>query len=472
MYPHLKLTREAFPRLLATRILRNDGDEYFGAFLTKTSVRILIDFVNRVFRLRSCDIEIDGGFSLPCTQYFARRCTAPCVADLCSREQHMMIAGLIRLFLQNERERLTTELLATIGATSDNLDFEEAANWRDVLQNVESFWPKPRQQVWLDDAVDTYGISVTDDTIRVRLVTQRAGKMLGSWEHSFKHLAGVAASEAVGDVVEQFYRFHAPREIRVPLDFAGRREFARALSERFGRNIAVRVVGNRLPPSTIRAFEKAGNQAVLRHLNPKQGVASIQEELQRQFDLKEIPTRIESFDVAHISATAFAGAMAVWEHGELRRTEYRHWLSGENGELATMREILAQRFGEAPEILPNLVLIDGGRQHLNAAVNALKNAAARKFSVLSAVKPRGKHQAVSHFLTEDGQRIEFNPKNEAHRLLRTLRDEAHELSNTTHRQSRDMLHFYERRGVKPLIVPIRFDEKDGHADDLRPIVTR
>ena len=137
-----------------------------------------------------------------------------------------------------------------------------------------------------------------------------------------------------------------------------------------------------------------------------------------------------------------------------------------------MREILAQRFGEAPEILPNLVLIDGGRQHLNAAVNALKNAAARKFSVLSAVKPRGKHQAVSHFLTEDGQRIEFNPKNEAHRLLRTLRDEAHELSNTTHRQSRDMLHFYERRGVKPLIVPIRFDEKDGHADDLRPIVTR
>src|SRR3954449_12698738 len=92
-YPHLKLTRETFPRVLATRRIEDgDGDEYFGAFLTKTSVRILIDFLNRTFKLRSCDIAIDGRFAVPCTQYFAKRCVAPCVADLCSRERHFEVA--------------------------------------------------------------------------------------------------------------------------------------------------------------------------------------------------------------------------------------------------------------------------------------------------------------------------------------------------------------------------------------------
>jgi len=472
MYPHLKLTREDYPRLLATRVIRDDGDEYFGAFLTKTSVRILIDFLNRTFRLRSCDINIDGEFPVPCTQYFAKRCVAPCVAELCSRRRHQMIAGLIRRFLQNDREGLKKELLSLIDVASESLDFEEAANWRDVLQNIELFWSRPRQQVWLNDTVDTYDLSIYNESARVRLVTQRAGKMLGTWEHSLKHLAGVRASEAVGDVVKQFYRFHAPHEIRVPVDFAGRREFARGLTERFGRYIVVRVVGNNLPPTTIRAFEKAKNQAALKDLTSKKDAKLIQRKLQQEFDLEEIPTRVESFDVAHISATAFVGAMAVWEHGEMRREEYHHWLSGEKSELATIREILKKRFTEIPASLPSLVLIDGGRSHLNAAIDALKNVSARTFLVISAVKPRGKHQAVSHFLTEAGQRFEFDPKSAAHRLLQTLRDEAHDLSNTVHRQSRDMLHFYERRGVKPLIVPIRFDEKGGHADDLRPILTR
>ena len=89
VHPHIKLTNEDFPRPLATRILRDDGDEYFGAFLSRTNVRILIDFLNRTFRLRSCAIEIDGSFPVPCTQSYAKRCVAPCVASLCARERYL-----------------------------------------------------------------------------------------------------------------------------------------------------------------------------------------------------------------------------------------------------------------------------------------------------------------------------------------------------------------------------------------------
>ena len=99
----MKLTAEAFPRLLSTRNIADDGAEYFGPFLNRTAARILIDFLNQTFRLRSCTIEIDGNFAVPCTQYYAKRCVAPCVKSLCSIEEYQAFIGLTRLFLQNHR---------------------------------------------------------------------------------------------------------------------------------------------------------------------------------------------------------------------------------------------------------------------------------------------------------------------------------------------------------------------------------
>ncbi len=96
LYPHIKVTSEAFPRVLATRRFEGDEADYFGAFLTKTSVRILMDFLNRVFRIRSCDIEIDGSFPVPCTQFYQRRCLGPCVENLCSRDRHADMANLVK----------------------------------------------------------------------------------------------------------------------------------------------------------------------------------------------------------------------------------------------------------------------------------------------------------------------------------------------------------------------------------------
>ena len=471
VYPHIKLTREEFPRLLATRIVTNTSDEYFGAFLTKTSVRILIDFLNRTFRLRSCDIEIDGSFPLPCTQYFAKRCVAPCVSSLCSEEFHQEIADLARIFLRNERELFVKEISRKIEAASDDLDYETAAFWRDILNNVETYWSKPRWQVWLEDAVDTYEIEVMGDTIRVYLITQRGRHVIGSHVFEFDCRDDAVSAEAVSDVIRQFYTHYLPREIRIPARVPGRRELAESLQRRFGRAVRITTTnpGNRRA-STVRALVRSRNRVELENATPRKTVAEIQMALRGIFELKELPKRIEAFDIAHISATGFAGGMSVWEEGEMRPELFRHWLSDESSELDALRFVVGQRYAEMGDT-PTLLLIDGGRSHLKAAVGALEMLPDNRLSVISVVKPRGKHSSVSHFLTEEGRRIEFDPSSEAHLLLQTLRDEAHDLANAVHRESRDMLHFYERRGVKPLIVPIRFMEKGGQADDLRPIVT-
>lgn len=526
VYPHIKLTREKFPRALATRMLKEEGDEYFGAFLSRTSVRILIDFLNRTFRLRSCAIAIDGTFPVPCTQYYAKRCVAPCVADLCDSEHYLEIVELVRLFLRNDREQFVSAITKRIERAADHLDFETAAFFRDILQAVESYWSNARRQVWLDDSVDTLDLQVKDDVISVIIISQRRRRALGEMVYRFARQDDVSATQATRDVIEQFYRYHLPREIRVSQDFEDRTKLARELGAKFGRKLNIVVASDTIRlVTTDRALDRTKERLELEAISPTADADEVKNELVRILRLSNPPSRIEAFDVAHISATGFAAGVSVWNDGKDLPDDHEHWLSDRESELDTLQAFVADRVARTA---PDLILIDGGRSQLNAAVDAVSKLS-RPPRVLAAVKPKGKHTSISHLLTDDGRRIQFDPDAYAFRLLQRLRDEAHALANSAHRLGRDMMHFYElatmlpslnerdrqellrefgsiraivnqnaeafvnRFGIKkartisedltrfragmspkpqPLIVPIRFVETDGGADDLIPIETR
>ncbi len=525
VFPHIKLTREAYPRALATRILNDDGDEYFGAFLNRTSVRILIDFLNRTFRLRTCTIPIDGSFPVPCTQYYARRCVAPCVANLTDRETYLEIVQLVRLFLRNDRELLHATISKKIERAAEKLDFETAALFRDRLHQVESFWSQARWQIWLEDSTDLVELDVHADVVYVILISQRRRRILGEKVYAFPNSEDADVSPALYSVIDEFYRYHLPREIRVSHDFAGRLSLAKALGKRFGRSIAINIAtdaNRRITAQRVVDVTKA--RLVTDRTKGKLTVAGLQNQLMAMFDLKARPARIEAFDAAHISATGFAAAVSVWKDGKDLPAEYEHWVSDRESELDTLRAFVAARIARTR---PDLILIDGGAAQLRAANDAVANAGS-KVSVITAVKPKGQHGSISHFLTEDGRRVEYDRDIPASRLLHRMRDDAHDLANRTHRLGRDMLHFYELAAIlpsldererqdlmrefgsirsittqdagefekrfgkkkaaaiardlaaarnisadaKPLIVPIRYVETDGEAEDLIPIDTR
>ena len=514
VYPHIKLTREDFPRPLATRILKDDRDEYFGAFLNRTSVRILIDFLNRTFRLRSCAIDIDGDFPVPCTQYYAKRCVAPCVESLCTREHYREIVDLVRLFLRDHREPLLAALGKYIERSSAELDFETAAYFRDIQTSVESYWSKARYSVWLDDTVDTYEVHADDDAVYLIIVSQRGRRILG--EKVFAFAALDEPERVLGDVIDQFYQFHLPREIRVSHDFEGRDQMAKRLSDRFGRRISISIAGisnRRITAERAVAMTKARIELERRKHRPTP--AQLIRRLQDEFGVSRPPVHIEAFDVAHISATGFAAAVSVWDSGTDVPDRYEHWLSDRKSELDTLRAFVADRVRRTS---PDLILIDGGRAHLKAAIEAV-SVLSNPPNVIAAVKPKRQHMSISHFLAA-GDRVEFDLDNDAHRVLLRLRDDAHDLANGTHRLSRDMMHFYELAAIlpsisererhdlfrrfgsirkivqseavleervrndieryrtgaspvsRPLIVPIRFVETDGAAEDLIPIESR
>ena len=524
LYPHLKITAEEYPRVLATRRIKDDGAEYFGAYLTRTSARILIDFINRVFRLRSCDIPIAGTFSVPCTQHYHRRCLAPCVGSLCDRDQYLAMVDLVRLFLANRRSELVEALQFRIQLASDALDFETAAYWRDILESIESYWSKPRWNAWIHgEAVDTFEIEEEPGGLRIYLVSQRGRHVLGRKVFSFS--SNISDADAMSRIVHGFYQVYAPREIRVSRDFEGRKRLAKSLGGKFGRELPISLITrNTRRVTTSRAVRLTRDESELDASKPLTDAATIGRELKRMFGLKRSPGRVECFDVAHISGTDFVAAWSVWIKGHFVGSEYGIRVSREVSELASLAEAVEFRLAGVP--LPDLIVLDGGRPQLGAVSDVLQRTGV---PIIAAAKPKGHHSGVASFLTQSGDRIEFDASSPSQNMLKILRDDAHDLANRAHRDLRDLRHNYElasilpslneaerrdilraagsvnrlvslsddeillmatpsiaRRIVKdlkayrsgrarevlPLIAPIRFDDENGSADDLRPLPTR
>jgi len=473
-YPHMKMTQERFPRLLATRRIEEDENaEYFGAFLTKTAVRILIDFLNRTFRLRTCDLELNGDFPVPCTQYYRKRCLAPCVASLCSPERYNQMAALARLFVADERTLFQSAVTRIIKSFSDDLDFEQAAYFRDILLAAETFWAQKRWQVWLDDVVDTFAVEDTHNGYAIFLVTHRNRTVLGRKVFTVDREDVESADLAFAQIIEDFYRFHVPREIRVSRDFVGRRELARSLSQRFNKDLKIIVVNLATKGiNASRGLHLNRDEHELDKTKPLATPAVISSKLSKMFGLKERPSRIEAFDVAHISGTGFVAASSIWEDGHFVSLEYSFHIAAATTELGALAEGVVRRLNEENVRRADLILLDGGKPQLNAVSKAVTEIADVP-PIIAAVKPPGKHSAIASFLSAHNDPITFDVNSPAHAVLQLLRDDAHDLANRTHRDYREMIPFYELLGdYKPLIVPIRYHAENGGAEDLRPLNAR
>lgn len=471
LYPHLKLTNEKFPRLLVTRKIENDGAEYFGAFLPETGVRFLIDFLNKTFRLRACEIEIDGQFNVPCTQFYRQRCVAPCVASLCDEKKYNEKVELVRLFLRRDRAEIEKRFLLEIENFAEELNYEKAGELRDIWHAVENIFTAKNWNLWLDDAVDTFEIEEADENFLIFLVTMRGRKTLGRRVFALRKTA--SAAEILPAIMPQLYRFHAPKEIRVSHDFPERHIYSDNLSERFRRRVKIVVLNeNNRRVMTERAARRAKFEHDFRQIKPQKSLFEIQTELRKTFNLPKLPSRIEGFDVAHISGKDFVAAKSVWENGKFLGKEYEFQFSGKKSELEVLQQFIEYRFSQNSKFFPDLILIDGGRLHLRAALKGLENLRRRNFIVASAVKPSRRHGEISHFLTETGEQINFNDISEGHRVLQVLRDEAHNLSNEIHRQKREMSHYYELAKILPSLDEkerLRLLKKFGSLGKIRQI---
>lgn len=457
-YPHLKLTvQEPLPRIYRTRRIEKDGAAYFGPFLPASLAEKTVRLINREFQLRTCTDEVFEVYrraGRPCLEYQIKRCAGPCQKDLCSSQQYREAVGDVRLLLEGRDRELAQALEARMLEASDALRFEQAAKYRDLLRTVQALREQQKVMSTSEFDVDIFGYYRDRHQLALQLFTMREGRIIGRREFYWEDLPveGFHPAEFLGKVIGQYYTIgnYVPLEIHVPVDWEDRELLEQVLTEKRGQRVRILDPQRGRKRDLIDLVEKnarLGFEQRFRVTPPDWSKTLV--EMQQTFDLPALPQRIESFDISHLQGAENVAGMVVCEGGELRKEAYRKFIlrTVEGGDdFASMREAISRRYARLlreGRPLPDLLLIDGGKGQLSSAATALASLGLAHLPAIGVVKPRGRHEEISHFLVKgrEEEPIVLEQTSPILRLLQRIRDETHRYAVAYHRQRRAMRDF-------------------------------
>lgn len=476
-YPFLKITlNEKFPRLLITRRPENkiENQTIYGAFLPTGMVRRMLDLLQRTFRLHPCELDIQGDFEAPCPEYYLRRCLAPCVETICNRETYLESVEIVHLILSNQGELALKKIDRKIERLADDLHFELAAEWHDARRTIGEVLKNAKWQINVSAMNDVITLNVQSDAMEIYLTTLRRGKAVGRL--SFQFANNRSKEELIYDFLRNFYQFYAPKQIFVPFDFPERKSLENKLSADFGHKIKIIAqTPDRLPPSVSKTQTLAAHS-----FNYRKGQSTFEknellEEIKQIFNLRKLPRRIECFDVAHLAGKEIVAARVRAVDGVLQKDDDTVWEFDNLSETAALAAAVRERLRllTAKKDFPDLMIVDGAKPQLNAVRKILEEFELKNLVVIGAVKPLKAHNQISHFLTIKNARIEFDKYSKPLNFLQSLRDAAHTLANETHRELHSLVQIFKNNDcaphVKYLLVPTRYAERGGSAEDLSPI---
>ncbi len=452
-YPHLKITKEAFPKVVITRKIVKDGANYYGPFLPASLARNTLNLINRTFQLRTCDIEINGKLPRPCLEYHLKRCLAPCVKELCKKDEYEEAVCDVKLLLDGKNKELADELEQRMWQFAEKQNYELAAKYRDLRSTVLQLGEQQKMATSPERDVDMIGFYRENQRLALQLFTMREGKLIGRREFFWEDLdvESFDASEFLGEVLAQYYSTdYVPLEIHVSQDFDDRELLEKALTERRGRKVRI------LDPKRGQKFEmirlvennaKIAFEQRFRVLKPDS--QKLLEELQEILELPHFPERIESFDISNIQGAENVAGIVVFENGKPNRAEYRRFIiktvEGAN-DFASMNEAVFRRYKrllneEKP--LPNLIFIDGGKGQISAAAAAMQALDLEMIPIVGLVKPPKHHNQISHLLRFGNEEnpVQFEAGLPVFRLVQQIRDETHKTAIEYHRKRREMRDF-------------------------------
>jgi excinuclease ABC subunit C len=453
-FPYIAVTVEdEYPRVMFTRERHRRGVVYFGPYANAKKVRETLDVLNRVFRYRPCEGPKPGRHSgIPCLDFHIERCFAPCVGYISAEDYRDVIDGVIE-FLSGDDKPIRRELEQQMRDAAADERFEDAARYRNRLRAVERLSERQAVERRSMGTIDVIGVAVSTERAAVQVFPLRDGRMVDRYSFHLENAAG----EEVGEVLEQFcleYYGSAPSvppQILVPRgagDTAALEEF---LTERRGSRVEVRVPERgekrRLLELAQQNAELALQSQTFVSETRRQRRVEALEELREVLNLESLPIRIECFDISNIQGREVVGSMVVFEDGQPKKSHYRKFtvrtLDGQD-DFAAMREVIERRFsrlGADPASAdwndsfastPNLVVIDGGKGQLSAALSAMHSLDLPRVAVIALAK---REEEV--FVPGQPAPIVLPDHSPGLQLLQRIRDEAHRFAVTFHRQRRD-----------------------------------
>jgi excinuclease ABC subunit C len=471
-FPYIAVTVEdEYPRVMFTRERHRRGVWYFGPYANAKKVRETLDVLNRVFQFRPCEGPKPGRHSgIPCLDYHIERCKAPCVGYVSREEYRGIIDGVIE-FLSGESKPILRELEAKMREAAAEERFEEAARYRNRLRSVQHLAERQAADKAAVGTIDVVGIAVDGDRAAVQVFPLRGGKMVD--RHGF-HLENVAGQD-VTTILEAFaleYYGSAPAvppQIVVPPDVGDVEALGEFLSELRGSRVEVRVPARgekrRLAELAAENARVAlASDTVTSEAKRMRRLEAL-EELREALNLESLPVRIECFDISNIQGEEPVGSMVVFQDGIAKKADYRKFaVRGQDGQddFAAMAEVVSRRFArvsvpitandydEGFAAVPNLVVIDGGKGQLSAALAAMQAYDLPRVAVIALAK-----RVEEVFVPGQPDPIVLEHHTPGLQLLQRIRDEAHRFAIGFHRQRRDVKAFGSIFDDLPGVGPAR-----------------
>ncbi len=444
-------TRKEWPRVEIVRSIRNDGAKYFGPYGSASKVRKTVNTLNRFFQLRTCRDSVLRNRARPCLQYQIRRCPGPCVLPV-DPETYADNVRHAELFLGGRADELMGELTLKMNKAAEELEFEDAARFRDQMAAIEDSLAVQRTVQTSTVDRDVIGIHRQGESVALTVLRFRAGAM-ENVRHFFLSDQVVDDDAVVAGLLTQLYadRDEPPREVIVPLAPTDIEGCESALTELRGRGVKIIVPlrGDRSQLLNM-ACENA-EHLLATHLQANDRNVVAHEKLASLLRLKNTPRTIECFDISNIQGNQVVASQVTFVDGQPDKKRYRRYrirsVDGQD-DFASMYEVLSRRAKRAQtnkDPLPDLIVIDGGLGQLGAACSAINSRGLSDYAIIGLAKSRAKgpnsegeteHSFERAFVPGRKNPIEFRRASDARHLLERVRDEAHRFAITYHRESR------------------------------------
>jgi len=444
-FPYLKMDiNEDWPGVHITRRVQKDGARYFGPFASPGSVRKTLRLIKKIFPFRSCSKRIDGKDKRPCLDYYIRRCLGPCIGAVEKQEYHDVINQVI-LFLQGKQELILRELDTKMKAAAQQLQFERAALLRDQIKAIEEVIEGQKIATTLQGEKDIIGLAQNEKQAYVQLFSIRNNKLIGQDHFIMEGIQGESPGQIMTSFIKQYYASasYIPPLILLQHPVDEPAVLSKWLEQQRGSRVELQVpqrgakkkLVDTAVENAVQGFELAQAKEIKVEV-----INSGLRELKNRLRLPKMPRRIECYDVSNIQGALAVGSMVVLEKGWPKPSHYRRFriktVAGAD-DYAMIQEILRRRFKRGLTgkgtwaIIPDLVLIDGGKGQLNAALKLRQELGLDSIPMASLAK-----ENEEIFIPGDPKPVYIAKDSPAIHILQRARDESHRFAISYHRRLR------------------------------------
>jgi len=432
-YPFLRLDpNDPFPWVQVVRRIKDDGALYYGPYVPSTAMWDVLALVNKTIPLRKCR-SIEG--RKLCLEYHLGRCLGPC-EGLIGRKEYGELVDQARLLLDGKDQELTKRLKERMHQAAESLEFEQAAKYRDQIASLRQVFERQKVISPRGEDLDVFGLAHEAREAQVQLFLIRRGRLIGRETFTFE-LGAETPSGLLASLLKQFYvgSRDIPKEILLSHPLEDASLIAAWLASRANRHVELLVPQRGRRARLVQMAQRNAQEALALSLRSSQSREAALGELQEALGLTGLPRQIEAYDISNISGTLAVGSQVVWEDGKSNKSAYRRYkintVEGPD-DFAMMAEVLQRRLQKAQEMpLPDLILLDGGRGQLNAALGVARKLGFDSLQIVSLAK---EEELVFH--PARPKPIALPERSRARQLLQQIRDESHRFAVTYHRALR------------------------------------